>query len=72
MKITLDEFQDNFQYEILKPTDYVETFQCGDEDLDNFIIKESADYTKSLLSITYIVTDKSKNRVVPYFRQTIR
>ncbi len=25
MKITLDEFQDNFQYEILKPTDYVET-----------------------------------------------
>ena len=39
---------------------------------DNFIIKESADYTKSLLSITYIVTDKSKNRVVAYFRQTIR
>ena len=72
MKITLDEFQDNFQYESLKPTDYVETFQCGDEDLDNFIIKESADYTKSLLSITYIVTDKSKNRVVAYFRQTIR
>ena len=32
MKITLDEFQDNFQYEILKPTDYVETFQCGDEE----------------------------------------
>lgn len=25
MEITLDEFQDNFQYEILKPTDYVET-----------------------------------------------
>ena len=47
-------------------------FSCGDEDLDNFIIKESADYTKSLLSITYIVTDKSKNRVVAYFRQTIR
>jgi hypothetical protein len=67
MKITLDEFQDNFKYEILKPTDCVETFQCGDEDLDNFIIKESADYTKSLLSITYIVTDKSKKRVVAYF-----
>ena len=25
MEITLDEFQDNFQYEILKLTDYVET-----------------------------------------------
>ena len=39
MKITLDEFQDNFQYEILKPTDYVETFQCGDEDLETLSSK---------------------------------
>lgn len=37
------------------------------EDLDNFITKESADYTKSLLSVTYIVTNKSKNKVVAYF-----
>ena len=67
MRITLGEFQDNFKYEILKPTDCVKTFQCGDEDLDNFITKESADYTKSLLSVTYIVTNKSKNKVVAYF-----
>ena len=60
-------YQDNFKYEILKPTDCVKTFQCGDEDLDNFITKESADYTKSLLSVTYIVTNKSKNKVVAYF-----
>ena len=67
MRITLGEFQDNYKYEILKPTDCVKTFQCGDEDLDNFITKESADYTKSLLSVTYIVTNKSKNKVVAYF-----
>lgn len=67
MRITLGEFQDNFKYEILKPTDCAKTFQCGDEDLDNFITKESADYTKSLLSVTYIVTNKSKNKVVAYF-----
>lgn len=67
MRITLGEFQDNFKYEFLKPTDCVKTFQCGDEDLDNFITKESADYTKSLLSVTYIVTNKSKNKVVAYF-----
>lgn len=67
MRITLGEFQDNFKYEILKPTDCVKTFQCGDEDLDNFITKESADYTKSLLSVTYIVTNKSKNKVVAHF-----
>ena len=30
MRITLGEFQDNFKYEILKPTDCVKTFQCGD------------------------------------------
>lgn len=30
MRITLGEFQDNFKYEILKPTYCVKTFQCGD------------------------------------------
>lgn len=67
MKITLSEFQENYKYEVLKPTDSVETFDCGDEDLDNFITNESADYTTSLLSVTYIVTNKKQNVVVAYF-----
>lgn len=67
MKISLAEFQENFKYEILKPMECVKTFNCGDEDLDNFIINESADFTKSLLSVTYIITDKNKNNVVAYF-----
>ena len=67
MRITLEEFQDYFKYEILKPTDCVKTFRCDDADLDNFITKESANYTKSLLSVTYIVTNKSEDKVVAYF-----
>lgn len=63
----MEEFQEKFKYEILKPTVCVKTFDCGDEDLDNFIIKESANYTNSLLSITYVIIDKTQNDIVAYF-----
>ena len=36
MRITLGEFQDNFKYEILKPTDCVKTFQCGNSEFNRF------------------------------------
>ena len=42
MRITLGEFQDNFKYEILKPTDCVKTFQCGDEDADKLSVNDFA------------------------------
>lgn len=68
MGITIKEFQDEYEWGILKPQDYVKTFNCGDEDLDNFIIKESSDYSKALLAVTYVVREKSLDKkVVAYF-----
>ena len=58
MSITIKEFQDEYEWGILKSQDYVKTFNCGDEDLDNFIIKESSDYSKALLAVTYVVREK--------------
>ena len=68
MSITIKEFQDEYEWGVLKPQDCVETFNCGDEDLDNFIIKESPDYSKALLAVTYVVRAKTMgNKVVAYF-----
>lgn len=68
MSITIKEFQDEYEWGVLKPQDCVETFNCGDEDLDNFIIKESPNYSKALLAVTYVVRAKSLgNKVVAYF-----
>ena len=68
MEMTTTEFQDLYQWYVLKPTEYVENFDCGDKDLNNFIVNEASDYTRSLLSVTYVVVNKSdKTKVVAFF-----
>lgn len=47
--------------------DSVAAFDCGDEDLNDFIINEAKLYRSELLAITYTVEDKTTNEVVAYF-----
>ena len=47
-----EKFQDDYEWRILKPTECVENFSCGDEDLDNFVTVEAANFSKALLSVT--------------------
>ena len=41
MRMTEQEFQSRYRILILEPTMNVETFHCGDEDLDDFIVHEA-------------------------------
>ena len=43
-----EKFQDDYEWRILKPTECVENFSCGDEDLDNFVTVEAANFSKAL------------------------
>ncbi len=56
-------------YEIRKLglNDHVDQFDCGDEDLNDFIINDAPLYRKTLLAITYILEHKSSKKVVAYF-----
>lgn len=68
MGMTTTEFQDLYQWHVLKPTGYVENFDCGDKDLNNFIMNEASDYSSNLLSVTYVVVSKVDNtNVVAFF-----
>ena len=66
-KITSKEFQDLYKVHVLKPTDCVENFSCGDEDLDNFLKYEALLFDRAMLALTYVVIDKAQGSVVAYF-----
>ncbi len=52
----------------LQEEDSVNTFNCGDDDLNDFIINKSSAYRKELLAVSYIVVSKNqKDDIVAYF-----
>ena len=61
MRMTEQEFQSRYRILILEPTMNVETFHCGDEDLDDFIVHEANFYGVARIAVTYIVMDCQEN-----------
>lgn len=45
----------------------IRRFDCGDEDLNDFILNDAPLYRKALLAITYVLERKVSNEVVAYF-----
>ena len=39
----------------LEETEHIESFNCGDSDLNDFILNESMFYRKALLAVSYVV-----------------
>lgn len=56
-------------YEIYKLglNDSVKQFDCGDEDINDFIINDAPLYRKTLLATTYVLRHKATEKVVAYF-----
>lgn len=56
-------------YEIrkLEVGDFVTDFDCGDEDLNDFIINDAPLYRKTFLAITYVLEHKGSGKVIAYF-----
>lgn len=51
----------------LFPTTVLESFKCTEDDLNDFLINDSKDYQKELLSRTYLVIHKFTGDIVAYF-----
>ena len=49
----------------LRPEQELAAFDCGNEDLNDFLLKDSKDYQKSLIAVTYLV--KHNEEVAAYF-----
>lgn len=51
----------------LQPGDVVKAFDCGDKDLNEFIIDEAPFYRKALLAVTYVLESTEDGETLAYF-----
>lgn len=65
--MTKDEYESRFRLRRLRLGDKIQSFDCGDEDLNDFILNEAGLYREALLSVTYVLEDKGNNNVAAYF-----
>lgn len=65
--MTREEFQSRCRVRRLNIGDSIEVFDCHDEDLNDFILNEASFYRNALLSVTYVVEDKTSEEVLAYF-----
>ena len=51
----------------LDTSEKIESFDCGDTDLNDFILNESFLYREALLAVSYVLENKVNQRSVAYF-----
>lgn len=68
MILTEETFQKTYHVRRLKIKEAIKSFDCGDADLNDFILNESAFYRKALLAVSYVVENKiNDNQITAYF-----
>lgn len=56
----------NFKFIRLEPNAVVKNFNCGDADLNEFILKESAPFAKALLSVSCACVDSTCGKTLAF------
>ena len=59
--------KENLQLRRLGENDHVTSFDCGDEDLNDFILTDAPLYFKVRLATSYVLEDKVSGEVYGYF-----
>ncbi|MBO5456777.1 MAG: GNAT family N-acetyltransferase [Muribaculaceae bacterium] len=62
-----EEFRQHYQVRRLNIDDTVGAFDCMDDDLNDFILREANLYRNALLSVTYVVEGKRSKEIIAYF-----
>lgn len=66
--MTRQEFQDRCRVRKLSIGESIVTFDCGDDDLNDFLINEAKNFRDALLSVTYVVEDKQTYDIFSIFQ----
>ena len=59
--------KEEFKIYKLGKNDKIKSFDCGDADLNDFILNEAKHYRKALLAISYAVAIEETEQIVGYF-----
>jgi hypothetical protein len=65
--MTYNDILTNYTIRKLNEDEKITSFDCGDEDLNDFILNESHLYRKELLAVSYVLEHNSTKKVVGYF-----
>lgn len=65
--MTIAEITQKYQIRRLSKRDQVSNFDCGDEDLNDFILNESYYYRQALLAVSYVIEARENYQVVGFF-----
>lgn len=65
--MTTEEIAQHYQIRRLGRGEAVSSFDCGDDDLNDFILNESVLYRQARLAVTYIIEIKGTNNVAGFF-----
>ena len=65
--MTTEEIVSSFQIRRLKKDEVIPTFNCGDEDLNDFILNESQLYRKARLAVSYVIERIDNRKIVGFF-----
>ncbi len=66
--MSFDEFRQSYAVHKMGEQETVNAFDCGDEDLNGFILTDAPLYRKEKLAVTYTVLEKeSMGKVVAFF-----
>ena len=58
---------DNYFVRRLRKNETIKSFDCGDEDLNDFIMNRVDDYLKTMLAVTYVFEHKATGKIIGYF-----
>lgn len=45
----------------------IKSFDCGDADLNDFLVNDAKDYLKAMMALTYLLEDNSANKTVAFY-----
>ena len=63
----LAEIRNRYEVRKLSADEQVNSFNCGDADLNDFLINEAVPYRQALLAVTYVFEEKSTKQVAAFF-----
>lgn len=57
----------NFTFRQIEADTEIKSFDCGDSDLNDFLVTDAKNYLQSMMALTYLLEDEAKNKTVAYY-----
>ena len=57
----------NFTFRQIEAETEIKSFDCGDTDLNDFLISDAKNYLRAMMALTYILEDNSTDKTVAYY-----